>query len=146
MGRMNVSSAIRKITKLSVYGAVALPLAIAGLAGARGVGRWHRWLLDLPADATPSVERVRRFSGKSLIASLATFAVLAPVWAVFVARGFLYPLVGADNLETSWGGPSLAGAWLAHWIQGPPLLLVVTLLTTPITRYQRRLAVRYLGA
>ena len=67
---------------------------------------------------------------------LVSFALLAPAWAVFIARGLLYPIFGADNLEQSWGGPSLVGAWLAHFIQGPPLLLVITVILWPVRKRQ----------
>jgi hypothetical protein len=40
--------------------------------------------------------------------------VTAPFWLVVVFRGVLYPAFGADNLEQSWGGPTLAGAWGTH--------------------------------
>jgi hypothetical protein len=38
-------------------------------------------------------------------------AFLATVSAV---RGIAYPLIAADDLEHSWGGPTLAGAWAVH--------------------------------
>jgi len=69
-----------------------------------------------------------------------SFALMGPAWAVFVTRGVLYPVFGADHLDRSWGGPTLAGAWAAHFIQGPPLLLVITLVLWPVSRYQVRWA------
>ncbi|KJY29463.1 hypothetical protein VR44_22860 [Streptomyces katrae] len=34
---------------------------------------------------------------------------------LFVLRGMLYPVVQAGPYTNAWGGPSLAGAWLAHF-------------------------------
>ena len=59
---------------------------------------------------------------------------------MFLTRGVAYPLFGADNLDQSWGGPSLAGAWFVHFIQGPPLLVLVTLVLVPVSRLQARRA------
>jgi hypothetical protein len=86
-----------------------------------------------------------RYRLASLPFDLVSFALLAPSWAIFIARGVLYPIFGADHLEQSWGGPSLIGAWLAHFIQGPPLLLIITFILWPVRKQQARIATRYLG-
>jgi hypothetical protein len=140
----------------NAYALLALPTGLAGLAAALSgdaarVGRAQRTLarrlLGVPlSGATPSRRQVLRFSLAGLPANLVTFGLLGPAWAVFITRGVLYPVFGADHLDRSWGGPTLAGAWVAHFIQGPPLLFVITLVLWPISRHQARLARRHLGA
>ena len=39
--------------------------------------------------------------------------------------GILYPVFDAANLRNSWGGPTLAGAWVTHFALGTGILLVV---------------------
>jgi hypothetical protein len=38
----------------------------------------------------------------------------AIVWYVFVTRGVCFPLAVPDP-KTSWGGPTMAGAWSVHF-------------------------------
>lgn len=38
----------------------------------------------------------------------------AIVWCLFLTRGVCFPLVVPDP-ETSWGGPTMAGAWAVHF-------------------------------
>ena len=136
------------------YAALALPVGLAGIIatpfGARErVGRVQRALahrlLRVPAASSRRPPRVFAHSLVGLPVNLLAFALVVPAWSVFITRGVLYPLFGADHLERSWGGPTLAGAWVAHFIQGPPLLLIVTLMIWPLSRYQARLATRYLN-
>jgi hypothetical protein len=144
---------VKTISGRNVYAVVALPVGVAGLVAALfGTGTRvdraqralaHR-LLGVPvAGSAPPrrrrAGRVRRHLAR-LPADLVSFALMGPAWAVFLARGVLYPVFGADNLDRSWGGPTLAGAWAAHFIQGPPLLLVITLVLWPVSRYQVRWA------
>lgn len=139
-------NSFRKISGRNAYAVVALPVGLAGLFGAGGSAQrtLARRLLGVPVpDATGNV---RRHSLASLPADLVSFALMAPAWAVFITRGVLYPIFGADNLDKSWGGPSLAGAWVAHFIQGPPLLLALTLVLWPISSFQARLIRKHFGA
>jgi hypothetical protein len=138
------------------YALLALPVSLVGLV-AGPFGRTAsldrvqralaRRLLGVPvAGATTPPRQVLRYALAGLPAGLVCCALLAPAWAVFVTRGVLYPIFGADHLDRSWGGPSLAGAWVVHFIQGPPLLLALTLALWPVSRYQVRLAHRHLGS
>jgi hypothetical protein len=126
---------------------VAAPLGAAGRAE-----RWRRGLaarllvLPTPEPAPTAPETARRVLGHVLVdlpVDLVAFALVVPAWAVFLSRGVAYPLFGADHLDRSWGGPTLAGAWFAHFIQGPPLLLLVTLVLAPVIGLQARLARRH---
>jgi hypothetical protein len=79
------------------------------------------------ATATNRVEvaaRLRqRLAGVSVVAQVVT----APLWLLVLLRGVLYPLIGADDLQDSWGGPTLAGAWAAHFAIGVAVLVAVSL-------------------
>ena len=59
--------------------------------------------------------------------------VTAPFWLLILLRGVLYPALGADNLEQSWGGPTLVGAWVAHLAVGVAALVVVSLVLAVAT-------------
>jgi hypothetical protein len=138
----------------SAYAVVALPAGMAGLiAGLFGAAApvdraqraLARRLLGVPDSGSAAPQdrttgQVLRHSLARLPADLVSFALMGPAWAVFLARGVLYPVFGADNLDRSWGGPTLAGAWAAHFVQGPPLLLALTLVLWPVSQYQARLA------
>jgi hypothetical protein len=49
-----------------------------------------------------------------------------PLWLIVVLRGVLYPLIEADDLRDSWGGPTLAGAWAVHFALGVAILLAAS--------------------
>ena len=168
MGGMNVtfttmtspattSGRLRRALLRHAYAAAALPVGLAALVaapfgGAATAGRWQRSLvarlLHIDVEGAPDrrgeARSVLAHAATSLPVNLVAFALVVPMWVVFVTRGVLYPLFGADHLERSWGGPTLPGAWFGHFIQGPPLLLLVTLLLAPVARLQIRLARRYL--
>ena len=79
------------------------------------------------------------YSLASLPLNLVSFALIAAAWSIVVTRGFLYPFFAGNNLEDSWGGPTLAGAWLVHWLIGLPMVAAVAAVLVPITRAQARL-------
>jgi hypothetical protein len=138
------------------YALVALPVTLLGLAcgpfgAAASVGRMQRTLatrllrVRVAAPRGADARVPLRYRLAALPFDVVAFALLAPAWAVFVARGVLYPVFGADHLAQSWGGPSLVGAWLAHFVQGPPLLLFLTVVLWPVRRRQARTAAGYLS-
>jgi hypothetical protein len=129
-------------------GLIAGPFGTAALVD-RAQRALARRLLGVPvADSAPphqhATGQMRRRLTR-LLADLVSFALMGPAWAVFLTRGVLYPVFGADNLHRSWGGPTLAGAWAAHFVQGPPLLAAVTLVLWPVSRYQARSACALFG-
>jgi ABC-type sugar transport system permease subunit len=95
-------------------------IAIATAVPAQGLSR----LLGL-ARACHQQERIRRWldgipTGSYVLTSL--------LWALIVRRGLLYPAFGgAKNLRSSWGGPTLAGAWAVHLAITVGALLAVSL-------------------
>lgn len=70
---------------------------------------------------------------------LAFLAVIAAI------RGICYPLIARDNLEGSWGGPTLAGAWAVHAVLGVGLLPVWLLVLAGLGAFQVRLTRGLLG-
>jgi hypothetical protein len=58
--------------------------------------------------------------------SRAAVLVTAPLWLIVVLRGLLYPAFASSDLAKSWGGPTLAGAWVAHLLIGIAALLTVS--------------------
>ena len=71
--------------------------------------------------------------GKRDPAPTVALIVTAPFWLLILLRGVLYPAIGADNLEQSWGGPTLVGAWVTHLAVGVAALLVVSLVLAVAT-------------
>lgn len=63
---------------------------------------------------------------------------------LFVARGVLYGLVDRGPYDHSWGGPTRAGAWLAHFAVGLPCALAAAALLWSITALHDRLGARFL--
>lgn len=131
-------------------GLAALPLLLVG----RSAGyRWQRRLAVRLLDAEIPEESGRGRFVHGAVHSVTALplqilsAVLAGVfWAVFLARGVCYPLAEWGNdVSGSWGGPTMAGAWAAHFgvglLTGAVMLPLVALLVAA----QRRLAVRLLG-
>lgn len=132
------------------YGAALLPLALAGLAatvvgrGPAAVGWWHalqRRLLARPAP--PRTRRPGRLAllghaGAGVFLGLAALAPLLLV-ALFVARGVLYGVVVDGPYDHSWGGPTRAGAWAAHFLVGVPFAVLGLFLLRGIAALHARL-------
>ncbi|GGN81711.1 hypothetical protein [Nocardia rhizosphaerihabitans] len=117
------------IGRTIAYGLLALPLALAPV---RTRLRVPRRLLHEPVSAH-GVSAVRCVFHSVLSAGVGIVAwFLIMLTALGLVRGLAYPLVAAGDYETSWGGPTLAGAWLVHAAVGlviaPVFLGIVTLL------------------
>lgn len=124
------------------YALLALPLALSPV---RTRLRVPRLLLHEPVAA-------RRVSPpRCLIHSVLSAGTGAVAWfltlltVVALVRGLAYPVVTGDGYENSWGGPTLAGAWLVHaalaLLLAPAFLGIVALLG----RLQLRLTRTVLG-
>ncbi len=87
------------------------------------------------ADRDDLAERLRRRT--SHVPRIA-FVLTAPVWLVVIIRGVLYPAFGADDLEQSWGGPTLIGAWATHLVVAVAVLVAVSLIVALATSRSRR--------
>jgi hypothetical protein len=78
------------------------------------------------ATAANRVELAARLRQRAVGVSAIVLILTGPLWLIVVLRGVLYPVIGADDLEDSWGGPTLAGAWAAHLGLGVAILLVAS--------------------
>src|SRR5262245_22269810 len=67
----------------------------------------------------------------------AAYVATGLVWLPLVPNGILYPLFDSANLNHSWGGPTLIGAWGVHLALLLALLLAVSL---PFALWQHRSA------
>lgn len=59
---------------------------------------------------------------------------------LFITRSVLYGLVDSGPYTESWGGPTLAGAWLAHFLVGIPLAGAGLLALAGIAAIHQRLS------
>ena len=108
---------------LAVVSAAGLGLVLAGrpAAAARLSGRWQR------LRGEPATQPVRGLpvAGNALMGLVLGVLAVIPlgIEALFVARGVLYGVVDGGPYDTSWGGPTRGGAWLAHFLVGVPFAL-----------------------
>ncbi|MFC9660096.1 hypothetical protein ACFVJ5_07655 [Nocardia sp. NPDC127606] len=119
---------IGAVARSAFYELLALPLAFTRV---RTRLRVPRLLLREPVGAHNISLR------RCLIQSVLSGGVgllgwfLAMLSVLVLVRGLAYPLVAADGYETSWGGPTLAGAWLVHAALGaliaPAFVAVIAL-------------------
>lgn len=111
------------------YAAVLLPASVVTV-GAVMVGRADR-ACEWWARAGEQGSARQTSGGRPGAARLLAHALLCvplgllaliPVGVeiLFVLRGVLYPLVDQGPYDDSWGGPSVVGAWLAHFGVGVP--------------------------
>jgi hypothetical protein len=121
-----VAAAVRSLA----YCALLLPLSLAALfavfLGGQGwaVASWRTMrtsLLDLPA-VPPRRPRPVAVVGHALSSLLLAVMALVPlgVELLWLLRGVLYGFVDRGPYDHSWGGPSRAGAWVAHLLIGTP--------------------------
>jgi hypothetical protein len=71
-------------------------------------------------------ELAARLRQRAVAVSVLFLALTGPLWLIIVLRGVLYPVIAADDLQDSWGGPTLVGAWAAHLGLGVAILLAVS--------------------
>ncbi|MEV6323970.1 hypothetical protein AB0M45_22670 [Nocardia sp. NPDC051787] len=133
---------LRALLQYAGYALWALPLAIRRIPTRLRVPRRM-----LGESVLPHKFSVARSVSHSVLSGamglLAWFlAFLAVVAAI---RGICYPLIAGDNLEGSWGGPSLAGAWAVHAVLGVGLLPVWLLVSAGLGAFQVRLTRGLLG-
>ncbi|MEU7612695.1 hypothetical protein [Micromonospora sp. NPDC049204] len=124
---------VRLAGRSLVYCATLVPVALFALVttpwgGAdAAVARWRSLrtgLLGAPPTPVPG----RRpgpvaVLGHALLSLLLGAVALLPlgVQLLLVLRGVLYGLVVSGPYDDAWGGPTRAGAWLAHFLIGLPI-------------------------
>jgi hypothetical protein len=133
---------IDAVARSAFYELLALPLAFTRV---RTRLRVPRLLLREPVGAHDLSLR------RCLIHSVLSGGVgllgwfLAMLSVLVLVRGFAYPLVDGDAYETSWGGPTLAGAWLVHAALGAVIAPVFVAVIALCGRLQLRVTRTVLG-
>ncbi|RCG14746.1 hypothetical protein DQ392_26985 [Streptomyces reniochalinae] len=122
--------------------AVLLPVGLLALVAALS-GRAASALRLLRARAEPGggprPGTARLVVHAVLTALLGVLALmLVGLLVLFVARGVLYGFVDDGPYDTSWGGPSRAGAWLAHAAVSCPIAVAATALLYGLAGLHRR--------
>ncbi|MFC0507418.1 hypothetical protein [Micromonospora costi] len=131
------------------YAALLLPVALATLppllVGRTGtvVAMWRGLrarVLGVPSVAAPRRPGVLAVTGHTLLSLLLGVAALPPlgVQLLMVLRGALYGLVEPGPYDTAWGGPTLAGAWLVHFLVAVPTSVAGLALLIAIAALHRR--------
>lgn len=124
------------------YALLALPLALTPV---RTRLRVPRRLLHEPVSAH-GVSAVRCVFHSVLSAGVGVVAwFLIMLTALGLVRGLAYPLVAAGDYETSWGGPTLPGAWLVHAVVSLVIAPVFLAIVALLGRLQLRLTRTVLG-
>ncbi|WP_245914972.1 hypothetical protein [Nocardia fluminea] len=130
------------MARSAFYELLALPLAFTRV---RTRLRVPRLLLREPVGAHNTS------LGRCLIQSVLSGGVglvgwfLAMLSVLVLVRGLAYPLVAADGYETSWGGPTLAGAWLVHAALGAVIAPVLIAMIALFGQLQLRVTRTVLG-
>ncbi|GAB3796916.1 hypothetical protein [Micromonospora zhanjiangensis] len=141
---------VRATGRATLYCALLLPVAVAALptglaGGAATTANWWRTMRTRVLGAGPEPARrtpgVLAAAGHALLSLLLGAAALAPlgVLVLMVFRGVLYGLVDPGPYDTSWGGPTRAGAWLAHFLVGVPFTLASLAALVGIAAVHQRL-------
>jgi hypothetical protein len=100
-----------------------------------------RTLFISPGSASPG--RVALYGLATVPMNLAFLLAGAYVWSI-VPMNLAFPLRSGD-LSTSWGGPSLAGAWAVHALGGVVFLFVAPVVVHALTTLQSRFQLKMLG-
>ncbi|MEU2236776.1 hypothetical protein [Streptomyces vietnamensis] len=111
------------------YAAALLPASVVTL-GAVAAGRADRaraWWARAAGQQSSALSSARqpgtwRLLAHALLCVPLGLLALIPVGieVLFVLRGVLYGLVDQGPYDHSWGGPSLAGAWVVHFLVALP--------------------------
>ena len=146
---------LTSLGRRSLYCAALLPLACLSLAAvlagrARAAAGW--WLrlrarLLGTAASPPARPGALVVAGHAVPSLLLGATALVPfgVLLAFVFRGVFYGLVDHGPYDTSWGGPTRAGAWVAHVLIGLPMAAAALLLLTGIATLHGRLTTMLTG-
>ncbi|SCE85549.1 hypothetical protein [Micromonospora chokoriensis] len=135
------------LVPVAVFALVAAPLGRSAAA----VARWRAlrtWLLRLPSTAEPG-RRPGTIAvlGHAALSLLVGAVALLPIGVevLMVLRGVLYGVVEPGPYDSSWGGPTRGGAWLAHFLIGLPLAAAGLVALIGIAAVHQRLTGRLHG-
>jgi hypothetical protein len=140
---------VRSVPRSLLYCAVLIPVGVASLVvtpfgGARVAASWWRRLRTgllgkppVPAGRPGTVRAFGHAMGSVLLGvSALPFLGMLVLW---VARGVLYGIVDRGPYDTSWGGPTRAGAWIAHFLVGTPFTVAALAALVGIAAIHQRL-------
>ncbi|MDT2005976.1 hypothetical protein FXW78_16765 [Rhodococcus opacus] len=142
-------SARRALFALRAFPAGAIALGATATGRHHWAARWQRDAADRGGfqqvgERPPSWVRVLTHSVLSLlVGTVAWFLAFLSLIAAF--RGLFYGLITDGSYEHSWGGPTLAGAWLVHLVLGLLLVPVVLCLLRAVAVLLAGLTRRLLG-
>ena len=148
--------AVAAAGRSTLYGAALIPLSVGSLIDvatrrpARATARWSqlrtRLLRKTPPLAAPSPSLALR-AGHAVLSLLLGLVALIPIGVelLFVLRGVFYGLVDRGPYDNSWGGPTRAGAWAAHFAVGVPLLVLALVVLAGLGNLHSRLTGRLEG-
>ncbi|MET8085151.1 hypothetical protein [Micromonospora sp. NPDC005237] len=135
------------LVPVALLALVTAPVAGAGAAAAR----WRTLRTGLlgapPTPATGRRPGPVAVLGHGLLSLLLGVVALVPlgVELLMVLRGVLYGIVDSGPYDHSWGGPTRAGAWLAHFLVGLPMAAAALLALIGIAAVHQRLTRRLDG-
>jgi hypothetical protein len=110
----------KTVIRSLVYCVALIPLAIAELFGGPKVASWWARLVGEPAQRRPGHAKVLGHAVLSLLLGAAALIPLG-IELLFILRGVFYGLVDHGPYNNSWGGPTRAGAWTAHFLISLPM-------------------------
>ncbi len=133
---------VRSLLRWATYALVAPVIGVGPIASRFRVPRRLLGIFIAPRDALVMRATVHSVLAGALGLLTWCLAFLATIAAV---RGIFYPLIADHDLENSWGGPTLAGAWAVHALLGVGLLPVWGLVLAGLGVVQVRLTRGLLG-
>lgn len=142
---------VRACVRSAAYCALLIPLGVAALGRPGAAPSWWRRLRTRLLGAAPAPAgrpRTTAVLGHAVSSILLGVVALVPlgVQVLLVLRGALYGLVDRGPYDHSWGGPSRAGAWLAHFLVGVPISLAGLAALVGIATVHQRLTASLDGA
>ncbi|MEV5834680.1 hypothetical protein [Nocardia sp. NPDC052112] len=133
---------VRSLLRWAAYALVAPVIGLGPIASRFRVPRRLLGIFIAPRDRLA----VRATAHSVLAGVLGVLTwFLAFLAAIAAVRGIGYPLIADNDLEHSWGGPTLAGAWAVHALLGVGLLPAWGLVLAGLGAVQVRLTRRLLG-
>lgn len=152
---------LRSVPAAAGRGALLLPRGLAALAATlagraafatrmlhpSGTGSAKAGMRSANAGSGSAKAGVGQRIWASVAALLLGVLALIPVGAeaLCVARGLFYGLVDRGPYDQSWGGPTLAGAWAAHFAISLPFVALGLLVLAGLDGLHRQLAAPLAG-
>lgn len=123
--------------------ALLVPLGLAALVAAlvgqgAAAARWWRRLDGGESLSRPRAVAVAGHAVASVLLGVAALPALGTL-LLSVLRGLFYGLVDQGPYDNAWGGPTRAGAWVAHFLISIPLAAAGVAVLIGVAAVHRRL-------